>query len=131
MHRGRRSASCPDVGRERAQPHEPELTVGEGRSGRADAADVVVALEEGFLAVFDDRGGGPGAGHGDLPWCHGGGRPSQASLTTVPVAMSARTLQADGVADARPPARPHAGLGRIALVGFAGAVALAWGAWRV
>ena len=45
--------------------------------------------------------------------------------------MSARTLQADGAADARPRARRHAGLGAIALVGLAGAVALAWGAWRV
>jgi alpha-1,6-mannosyltransferase len=45
--------------------------------------------------------------------------------------MSARTLPADGVADAHPDARRDAGLGTIALVGLAGAVALAWGAWRV
>jgi alpha-1,6-mannosyltransferase len=45
--------------------------------------------------------------------------------------MSARTLQADGAADARLPARRPAGLGAIAFVGFVGAVLLAWGAWRV
>src|SRR5262249_35986925 len=122
----------PDVRRERAEPHESELAVGEGRAGRAAAADVVVALEERFLAVFDDRGGGGGAEHGDLPSCHGApGRDQARRLSTVGRAMSARTLPAEGVADAHPDARRDAGLGPIALVGFAGAVAVAWGAWRV
>jgi hypothetical protein len=45
--------------------------------------------------------------------------------------MSARTLQADGVDDARLPARRQTGLGAVVVLGLAGAVALAWGAWRV
>jgi alpha-1,6-mannosyltransferase len=45
--------------------------------------------------------------------------------------MSARTLQADGAADAHLNGRRDPGLGTIALIGLAGAVALAWGAWRV
>jgi hypothetical protein len=55
----------------------------EGGPGAADAADVVVALDEGRLAVFDDGGGVGVVKRGDLSWCHGGATRHQAFLATV------------------------------------------------
>src|SRR4051794_35297596 len=103
--------------------------MGQRRSGGADTADVVVALGEGFLRVFDDGVRGDVAGHGDESWCQTGGAPGEAVLATVRASMHAPTLPADAPRSARPEA--GTGLRGVALLGLVGALVLAWGVWQV
>ena len=119
-----------DVRGERAQPHEAELAVGQGRAGGPDAADVVVALGEGFLGVLDDRLVRDVQGPRRRVMVPDGGASDQVALGTVGASMHAPTLPADAPRSARPTG-PGPACATVVLVGLGGALALAWGTWQV